>query len=240
MIIFIENRQLVVDGYKERFEKAGETLIRISSSDIVTWLDTSSAQELASVEAFLIGETGGSGEILEAVRRKLDVPVVALLDNRSLEQTIRFYRQGVDDVVSKPVHYEELLIRIATIKKRFFKPAIEASTKPIVVFFDGRDPEINGEQVLLPRRERRILEYLAGINGRRASKSQIFGAIYGVFDEVIEENVVESHISKLRKKLRTQLGSDPIDSKRYLGYRLDPAIVQVERNATPATQAMVA
>lgn len=234
MIIFIEDRQLVVDGYKERFEKAGETLIRLSSNDIVGWLETSSPQELASVEAFLIGETTGADEVLQTIRRKLDVPIVALLDNRSLEQTIRFYRQGVDDVVSKPVHYEELLIRIATIKKRFFKPAAKTSTQPIVVFFDGRDPEIDGEQILLPRRERRILEYLAGINGRRASKSQIFGAIYGVFDEMIEENVVESHISKLRKKLRAKLGTDPIDSKRYLGYRLDPAAVRVERHTAPA------
>ena len=36
----------------------------------------------------------------------------------------------------------------------------------------------------------------------------------------VEENVVESHISKLRKKLRERLGFDPIDSKRFLGYRL--------------------
>jgi hypothetical protein len=33
--------------------------------------------------------------------------------------------------------------------------------------------------------------------------------------------VVESHISKLRKKLKHRLGFDPIDSKRYLGYCLE-------------------
>ncbi|TIU83082.1 MAG: response regulator transcription factor [Mesorhizobium sp.] len=49
---------------------------------------------------------------------------------------------------------------------------------------------------------------------------RIFMAIYGIFDEEVEENVVESHISKLRKKLREKLGHDPIDSKRFLGYRL--------------------
>ncbi len=230
MIIFIENRQLVVDGYRNRFEKVGETLVRLTSSDVIGWIDSSSPEELASVEAFLVGETSNPQEALQSIRKKLDVPIVALLDNRSLQETIKFYRQGVDDVVAKPVHHEELLIRIATIKKRMLKPLIQKADKPIVVYFDGRDPEINGEQVLLPRRERRILEYLAGINGRRASKSQIFGAIYGVFDEQIEENVVESHISKLRKKLRGLLGNDPIDSKRYLGYRLDPAIVRVEKN----------
>jgi hypothetical protein len=61
----------------------------------------------------------------------------------------------------------------------------------------------------LPRRERRILEYLIANRGRRVTKTQIFNAIYGIFDEDVEENVVESHISKLRKKLRKKLGVDP-------------------------------
>jgi DNA-binding response OmpR family regulator len=52
------------------------------------------------------------------------------------------------------------------------------------------------------------------------TKSQIFNAIYGLFDEEVEEDVVESHISKLRKRLRHRLGYDPIDSQRYLRYRL--------------------
>jgi two-component system, OmpR family, flagellar system response regulator FtcR len=42
--------------------------------------------------------------------------------------------------------------------------------------------------------------------------------------ENVEENVVESHISKLRKKLRRHLGYDPINSVRYLDYRLDETI----------------
>ena len=84
----------------------------------------------------------------------------------------------------------------------------------------NRDPEIDGQPLPLPRRERRILEYLASNRGRRVTKTQVFNAIYGIFDEEVEENVVESHISKLRKKLREKLGHDPIDSKRFLGYRL--------------------
>jgi DNA-binding response OmpR family regulator len=89
------------------------------------------------------------------------------------------------------------------------------------VFSDGRDPEIEDRTFALPRRERRILEYLVANRGRRVTKQQIFNAIYGIFDEDVEENVVESHISKLRKKLRKRLGFDPIDSKRFLGYLID-------------------
>ena len=31
---------------------------------------------------------------------------------------------------------------------------------------------------------------------------------------------MESHVSKLRKKLRFHLGYDPIDTQRFLGYQL--------------------
>ena len=99
MIIFIEDRQLVVESYKNRFEKAGETLVRLTAADMTDWLNTSDAAELASVEAFLIGETPNPEQTIETSRRKLNVPVVALLENRSLELLINFYRNGVDDVV---------------------------------------------------------------------------------------------------------------------------------------------
>ena len=229
MLVFVENRQLVVDGYKNRFEGAGETLVHLNSTDAIGWILSSPREELSALEAVLIGEAMNTDVLMNTIRKKLNIPVIALLDNRSLEKTIKYYRLGVDDVVAKPVHYEELLIRIAAIKKRMLNHESPATTGPMQVYFDGRDPLVNGEPMELPRRERRILEYLASINGRRASKSQIFGAIYGVFDEQIEENVIESHISKLRKKLRTVLGSDPINSKRYLGYCLDPSFVKSEK-----------
>ena len=89
------------------------------------------------------------------------------------------------------------------------------------VYFDGREPEANGEPFPLPRRERRILEFLLRCRGRRVSKAQIFNAVYGLFDENVDENVIESHISKLRKKLKHRLGFDPINSKRFLGYCIE-------------------
>jgi len=229
MIIFIEDRQLVVDGYKNRFQKAGEILVRLTALDFIEWLNTSSVLELTSVEAVLIGECDSAEMSIEAIRKKMNIPIIALLERRSLELLTIYYHLGVDDVVVKPVHFEELLIRIATIKRRSIPASARCSNEPIVVYFDGRDPELNGKQLLLPRRERRILEYLASINGRRVTKAQIFGAVYGLFDENIEENVIESHISRLRKKLRSYLGFDPIDSKRYLGYCLDSRYVTTEK-----------
>lgn len=220
MIIFLEERPLVVDGYKERFAQAGETLTRINSDEFEEWVATSTRDDLVSVEAFIVGECDSPDAQIERIKRVSDSPVIVLIDSRNLEQVVRYFNCGVDDVVAKPVHFQELIVRIAAIKKRMIRSELVEKRKNLTVYFDGRDPEIDGEPLGLPRRERRILEYLAGIRGRRATKSQIFNAIYGVFDEHVEECVIESHISKLRKKLKMRMGYDPIDSKRFLGYQL--------------------
>ena len=99
-------------------------------------------------------------------------------------------------------------------------PAIERA-EDLIVFFDGRAPKVKGEDFSLPRREQRILEHLAKNLGRRITKKNLFDAVYGLFNEKIDECVIESHTCKLRKKLRSRLGYDPIDAKRYLGYRLE-------------------
>jgi DNA-binding response OmpR family regulator len=140
----------------------------------------------------------------------------------SLEQTLDLFAAGVDDVVRKPVHVREILARVGAIHRRAAPVKEQAAiVGEMKIFFDGRDPEIKGDTFPLPRRERRILEHLVVNRGKRVTKAQIFNAIYGLFDEHVEENVVESHMSKLRKKLRRKLGYDPIDSKRYLGYCLN-------------------
>jgi two-component system, OmpR family, flagellar system response regulator FtcR len=53
------------------------------------------------------------------------------------------------------------------------------------------------------------------------TKTQIFNAVYGIFEATFDESVIESHVSKLRKKLRARLGFDAIEARRYLGYRLE-------------------
>src|SRR5690606_36163409 len=117
----------------------------------------------------------------------------------------------------------EILARIEAIKRRTSNEAEPTVVGEMRVYFDGRDPVVGGEVLPLPRRERRILEYLVRNKGCRVTKTQIYNSVYGLFSEDIDENVVESHISKLRKRLRHRLGHDPIDSQRYLGYRLATA-----------------
>jgi len=223
MIIIVDERQLVIDGYTAMFAREGISATGLLPEDFGDWMQNATSQDLSSVEAFLLGDYSEREGWPQKIRKRCDMPVMAISDSNSLDQTLSLFRAGVDDVLRKPVHTREILARIAAIRRRLDETSRNENAVKvgsICVFNDGRDPKINGKDIALPRRERRILEYLVANRGKRVNKTQIFNAIYGVFDVEIEENVVESHISKLRKKLKKHIGHDVIDSKRFLGYRL--------------------
>ena len=221
MIVVVDERELVKDGYASLFGREGIPSMGFDPREFGEWVSTAADSDIDAIEAFLIGQGESAFSLPRAIRDRSQAPVIAMSDTPSLENTLALFDCGVDDVLRKPVHPREILARVAAIRRRLKAITNYTDIGPIRVFADGRDPEINGDVFALPRRERRILEYLVANRGRRVSKAQIFNAIYGIFDEDVEENVVESHISKLRKKLRKKLGFDPIDSKRFLGYCID-------------------
>ncbi len=224
MLVIIDEREIVTSGYASRFGCEGVSSTGFCPDEFREWVATVADADLGAVEAFLLGDCRDRQIYPKMIRDRSSAPLIVMNETPSLEQTLDLFAAGVDDVVRKPIHVREILARVGAIKRRREHEQDSTLVGELRVFFDGRDPELKGAVLPLPRRERRILEYLVNNRGRRVSKAQIFNSIYGIFDDNVEENVVESHISKLRKKLRRQLGYDPINSVRYLGYRLDDCV----------------
>jgi DNA-binding response OmpR family regulator len=220
MIIIVDDRDAFMELDNLGFGREGISTEGLAASDFHDWVRTAPEPELAAVEAFVLGECSDRRTFPKIIKQRSRAPVLALTGARSLQETLDLFASGVDDVIGNPTHIHEILARIKAIKRRASVESEGTVSGGIRVFGDGRDPEVAGEQMHLPRRERRILEYLMGNKGRRVTKTQIFNFVYGLFSDEIDENVIESHISKLRKRLRHRLGHDPIDSQRYLGYRL--------------------
>ncbi len=220
MIVIVDERETVLTGYTAWFSREGVSATGLAPHDFRHWVNTAPEPDIDAVEAFLLGDFSEREMVPGKIKSRSAAAVIAMNDTKSLNDTLDLFAAGVDDVVRKPVHVREILARIKAIGRRTGNEDEKPLTGRIRVFADGRDPEIDGVELPLPRRERRILEYLMANRGRRVTKSQIFNFVYGLFDEGIDENVIESHISKLRKRLRHHLGTDPIDSQRFLGYRL--------------------
>ena len=224
MIIIVDARVLVQEAYTAQFRRDGYPAIGFDAETFAAWLDAATDEERAAVRACLVGEHDFDALPPAATRRlaeAFDAPVMVLTDRAPLDTILRWFEAGACDVVRKPVHFRELLARIGVHRRRTAKAAEPvARNERLQVFVDGRDPLVDGRPFPLPRRERCVLEHLASIGERRATKAQLHGAVYGLYDGEIEETVIESHVSKLRKKLRRALGYDPIESRRFLGYRL--------------------
>ena len=219
MFVMVEDRPEVGSAYLSGFEREGVCALNFDSETFGEWLDGLALNEVSAVEAFIIGETAGDrGAIGRRIRLRVASPLIALMDRRSLSETLALLDANFDDVLGKPVHAREILARANAIRRRA-RSNIGASSG-IVVFADGRDPVVGGETFPLPRRERRILECLAESRSAWITKSQIFSRVYGIHNDALDENVVESHVCRLRRRLRFRLGYDPIESQRFLGYRL--------------------
>ncbi len=218
MYIIIDDRDIVSGGYATGLDREGVSSAGIEAAEFREWIGKTSDADMHAVEAFLIGDCGEREHLSRMIRERSNAPVLCLNERHSLDDTLGLFAAGVDDVVRKPVHVREILARVGAINRRVHGEKGHVALGALRVYFDGREPEIDDEPFPLPRRERRILEFLLQCRGRRVTKTQIFNAVYGLFDENVDENVIESHISKLRKKLKRRLGFDPINSKRFLGY----------------------
>ena len=236
MIVVIDDRDLVLQGFGGMFQRIGYPVFGVSGKELPNWLDSICTNELESIEAFLVGDTDESICPISCIRSTTKSPVISLIEQNSLPDILHRFEVGADDVVRKPIHVREILARVAAIRRRKDTSRSAFEFGRLRVFTDGRDPEIDGCSFPLPRRERRILEYLASNGDRRATRSQIYNAVYGLFEQDVEECVIESHISKLRKKLRKTLGYEIIDSKRFLGYRLEAPSIEQQQAAEEARQ----
>ena len=241
MFVVLDDRSTVAGGYVACFEREGIAATAVDPSEFFEWFELINDTDVAVIEGFLLGSVSTKRQISARIRARCRAPLIGLIEARALSETLELFSLGFDDVLAKPFHVREVLARSGAIRRRMQIADESVDVGGIKIFFDGRDPIVSGEVLPLPRRERRILECLVLSRNTRITKTQIFNRVYGIFNDEIHENVIESHISRLRKRLKQKLGHDPIDSQRFLGYRLkdfanDDAVQPTNVPATSLTQ----
>ena len=128
--------------------------------------------------------------------------------------------KGADDYIVKPFEPAELLARIRALLRR---PAAEThstlSCGAIQFHLQTRRVTINENPVVLPRRELSVLEALMRSAGRVVTRESIEEAMYG-YDDEIQSNTLEAHISRVRKLLQSKLAEVTIHTVRGVGYMM--------------------
>jgi len=160
-------------------------------------------------------------EVIKLMRAEgARTPVVFLTARDATDDKIRGLTLGGDDYVTKPFSLEELTARIRAVLRR----TAGEQSPPRLTFADLElDEETHevyraGNRVALSPTEFKLLRYLMLNANRVLSKAQILDHVWN-YDFRGDDNIVESYISYLRRKVDT-VEPRLIHTLRGVGYVL--------------------
>ena len=167
-------------------------------------------------------------EVCRRLRNQGEVPVLFLSSRDDEFDRVLGIELGADDYVTKPFSPREVVARANAILRRSApKPAAGADSAARIA--KGRlrlDPEAwtahwDAAEVALTVSEFTLLKALALAPGRILSRDQLIDQLHGP-GFAITDRTIDSHIRNLRRKFAEAGGSDVIETRAGVGYRLGP------------------
>ena len=171
--------------------------------------------DLVILDVLLPGRNGF--ELLQVVRELSGAGVLMLTARDAMQDRVRGLTAGADDYLVKPFQMAELIARIQAVLRRTGNTGLSTAVGDLIIADDAANVRRADREIDLTVTERRILAYLAARPGRVVSKTQILTSVWGY--EGFDDNVVEVHVSSLRRKLERH-GPRLIHTVRGRGYRL--------------------
>jgi two-component system OmpR family response regulator len=131
-------------------------------------------------------------------------PVVFLTARDTTDDKIRGLTLGGDDYVTKPFSLEELTARIRAVLRRTAgdQSPLRLSFADLELDEESHEVYRAGSRVSLSPTEFKLLRYLMLNANRVLSKAQILDHVWN-YDFRGDDNIVESYISYLRRKVDT-------------------------------------
>lgn len=143
-------------------------------------------------------------EFLKEIRKTWkNTPVIALTSNSMLEDKLELFDLWVDDYLTKPFEFEELLARIKSILKRSNKK-IENKKEfwDFSINFDSKKIFLKNEEIVLTYKQYLLIEFLVKNFWYPQTKQKIMEYVWWENEENLEfdSTTLESHIYSVRKK----------------------------------------
>ncbi len=161
--------------------------------------------------------------VLKRIRTAGDLtPVLILTAKEESRSVVELLNAGADDYLSKPFDLGELIARVKALIRRG-KGAAHPSLTVSDLELNTLEQTVHraGRLVDLSPMEYRVLEYLMHRPRVIVSKRELLEHLYDYTWEH-HSNVIEVHVSNLRKKLDADAAHPSIETLRGRGYRLTP------------------
>jgi DNA-binding response OmpR family regulator len=214
-VLVVEDEVRQAAALKRGLEAEGFAVDVAGNGNDGLWLATEQSYDVIVLDVMLPGLNGF--KVCAQLRAKqIWTPVLMLTAKDGELDEVEALDTGADDFLSKPFSYVVLVARLRALLRRGSTsrpPVLEVGSIELDVA--ARTCTVDGRPVELTPREFSVVEYLMRRQGEVVPKVEILEHVWDfAFDG--GDNVVEVHVSALRRKL----GSAAIETVRGAGYRM--------------------
>jgi two-component system OmpR family response regulator len=160
--------------------------------------------------------------IVEALRKTGNkTPILILSALGEVDDRIRGLRAGGDDYLAKPFAFAELVARLDALVRRSRDSGPETDLTVGDLRMNPLSHSVTraGRQIQLQPREFRLLEVLMRHAGQVVTRTMLLESVWDYhFDP--QTNVIDSHVSKLRRKIDLDFDTPLLHTVRGAGYKL--------------------
>jgi two-component system OmpR family response regulator len=223
-ILCVEDDPTTADYIAKGLAEAGFTVDIATDGRDGLFQASDSSYDAIVLDRMLPGMDGLS--VLSALRAGgVTTPVIMLSALASLDERVKGLRSGSDDYLAKPFAFAELLARIEALRRRA-APSANGEAPVTRLAYDDLDVDLlsrrvtrAGRKIDLQPREFRLLEFLLRHRDQVVTRTMLLEDVWDYhFDP--GTNVIDVHVSRLRKKLDEGGAKPLLHTVRGAGYRL--------------------
>lgn len=219
-ILIIEDEKQVLNFVKKGFKEHGFSVDTAMDGREGFFLATGESYDCIVLDIMLPKLDGY--EMVEQLRKKgVKTPVIFLTAKDTVEDKVKGLELGGDDYLVKPFSFSELLARVRALMRRG-KEDKKAYYQEgnLVLDIAKRVVKRRKSVISLTPTEFTLLQYLLEHKGEVVTRTMISENVWGYdFDSMT--NVIDVHMTNLRKKVDTTGEKPLIHTLRGVGYVLE-------------------
>ncbi|WP_164716275.1 response regulator transcription factor [Paenibacillus whitsoniae] len=160
-------------------------------------------------------------QLARGLRQQAELPMLLLGHGGDPTIVVKGFQLGAEDYLAKPVHAEELIVRVRALLKRHRMPnVIRIQLGDLMIDKATHEVRVREQRLFLPLKEFQLLFMLASNPNRILSRAQLIEHVWGAQYEG-GERTVDVHVKRLRARLGAITASIRFLSVRGVGYRLE-------------------
>jgi two-component system OmpR family response regulator len=219
-ILVVEDDADTAEYILKGLREDGYTVEHVADGRDGLYLATFSSFDAIVMDRMVPGMDGLS--VVKALRAAgMDTPIIILSALGQMDERVKGLKSGGDDYLAKPFGYSELSARLVNLMRRGGSKPVESNLSCGDLNMDllARKVTRGGKAIDLLPREFKLLEYLLRNKNRVVTRTMLLEQVWDYrFDP--HTSLIDTHISRLRKKIDDEFPAPLLHTIRGTGYRL--------------------